>query len=123
MLKMVSDLLTSFVESWALSSWSQHEGKLQWQVVDAIHTSQATLRKIRQNLGWAFAYNLVAIPVAAGALLPSAGIALTPSLAGASLNCHVQQQCHILQLTACGRRFCHSALPHRSWAANRAVLS
>lgn len=56
--------------------------RVQTQVLDAIHTSKATFRKIRQNLGWAFTYNVVAIPVAAGALLPSAGIAFTPSLAG-----------------------------------------
>lgn len=53
------------------------------QVSDALHLSRATLNKIRQNLCWAFGYNIVAIPLAAGALLPSLGIALTPSLSGA----------------------------------------
>lgn len=53
------------------------------QVVDALDLSQRTLDKIKQNLGWAFCYNLVGIPLAAGALLPSAGVALTPSLSGA----------------------------------------
>lgn len=41
------------------------------------------MSKIKQNLGWAFAYNLVGIPLAAGALLPSMGLALTPSVSGA----------------------------------------
>ena len=53
------------------------------QVLDAIAVSQATMAKIRQNLSWAFAYNLVGVPVAAGALLPGFGIALTPSISGA----------------------------------------
>ena len=52
------------------------------QVLDAIQLSHATFNKIRQNLWWAFGYNLVGIPLAAGALLPSMGIALTPSLSG-----------------------------------------
>ena len=55
------------------------------QVLDAIQLSQATFNKIRQNLWWAFGYNLVGIPLAAGALLPSMGVALTPSISGASL--------------------------------------
>ena len=52
------------------------------QVVDSIELSKATFGKIKQNLGWAFAYNLVGIPIAAGALLPFTGLALTPSVAG-----------------------------------------
>jgi P-type Cu+ transporter len=53
------------------------------QVVEAFDVSRATLAKIRQNLAWAFGYNLVGVPVAAGALLPAFGIMLTPSLSGA----------------------------------------
>lgn len=53
------------------------------QVVDAVTLSRATLSKIRQNLVWAFGYNLIGIPVAAGALLPHFGIALSPSISGA----------------------------------------
>ena len=53
------------------------------EVVDALELSSATLAKIRQNLVWAFAYNAVGIPLAAGALLPAFGVALTPSAAGA----------------------------------------
>ena len=52
-------------------------------VVASIHLSQATFNKIRQNLFWAFAYNLLGIPVAAGLLLPSFGIVLSPATAGA----------------------------------------
>lgn len=53
------------------------------QVVSSLELSKATFSKIKQNIGWAFAYNLVGIPLAAGAALPAFGIALTPSLAGA----------------------------------------
>ncbi len=53
------------------------------QVVDALTLSRATFRKIQQNLVWAFAYNAFGIPLAAGALLPGLGLALTPSAAAA----------------------------------------
>lgn len=52
-------------------------------VLTALDLGTATLGKIRQNLGWAFAYNLIAIPLAAGVLLPVSGLALSPALAGA----------------------------------------
>ncbi len=52
-------------------------------VVAAITLSRATFLKIRQNLFWAFAYNTLAIPVAAGVLLPSFGFVLNPAAAGA----------------------------------------
>lgn len=52
------------------------------QVVDCITLGQATLNKIKQNLAWALIYNVVGIPLAAGALLPSMGVALNPSAAG-----------------------------------------
>ncbi len=51
-------------------------------VVEAIRLSRATFRKIQQNLLWAFAYNLLGIPLAAGLLLPGFGIGLGPALAG-----------------------------------------
>jgi P-type Cu+ transporter len=53
------------------------------QVLDAMAVSQATMATIRQNLVWAFGYNLLGVPVAAGALLPSFGLALSPSISGA----------------------------------------
>jgi Cu2+-exporting ATPase len=52
-------------------------------IIAAIELSLATGQKIRQNLFWALGYNLVAIPIAAGALLPRWGILLNPALAGA----------------------------------------
>ncbi len=51
-------------------------------VVAALTLSHATFRKIQQNLFWAFVYNLVAIPIAAGLLLPIWNISLSPSNAG-----------------------------------------
>ena len=54
-------------------------------VPNAIALSQATLRNIRQNLFWAFAYNTVLIPVAAGALYPGFGILLSPVLAAGAM--------------------------------------
>ena len=52
-------------------------------VVTSIRLGRATFNKIRQNLFWAFAYNTLGIPLAAGILLPSTGIILTPATAGA----------------------------------------
>jgi Cu2+-exporting ATPase len=52
-------------------------------VVEAIALSKATFNKIRQNLFWAFAYNIVGIPLAAGVLLPSLGFVLNPGGAAA----------------------------------------
>ncbi|RIH85553.1 Copper-transporting P-type ATPase [Meiothermus luteus] len=54
-------------------------------VPNAIALSRATLRNIRLNLFWAFAYNVVLIPVAAGALYPFTGWLLSPVLAGAAM--------------------------------------
>ncbi|WP_431190000.1 heavy metal translocating P-type ATPase [Desulfurivibrio dismutans] len=54
-------------------------------VPTAIRLSRATMRMIRQNLFWAFFYNIVLIPVAAGALYPIWGIILNPMLAAAAM--------------------------------------
>jgi len=51
-------------------------------VVEAIQLSRATFNKIRQNLFWAFAYNTLGIPIAAGVLLPISGFVLSPAAAG-----------------------------------------
>lgn len=52
-------------------------------VVESIRLSRATFNKIRQNLFWAFAYNTIGIPLAAGLLLPNWGFVLSPSSAAA----------------------------------------
>jgi len=54
-------------------------------VASAIGLSRATIRVIRQNLFWAFAYNVVLIPVAMGALYPALGITLNPALAAGAM--------------------------------------
>ena len=54
-------------------------------VAAAVRLSRATMRAIRQNLGWAFGYNIVLIPVAAGLLYPVAGLLLSPALAAGAM--------------------------------------
>jgi Cu+-exporting ATPase len=54
-------------------------------VPTAVRLARATMRVIRQNLFWAFVYNVIGIPVAAGALYPSLGLRLTPALAAAAM--------------------------------------
>ena len=48
---------------------------------DALALARRTLVKVRQNLAWAFGYNLIVLPIAAGALLPGQGLLLSPPLA------------------------------------------
>ncbi|MFL5249034.1 MAG: HAD-IC family P-type ATPase [Myxococcales bacterium] len=48
--------------------------------------SKGTLRNIRQNLFWAFAYNVVGVPIAAGVLYPFAGLLLSPMIASAAMS-------------------------------------
>jgi len=54
-------------------------------VADAIALSRATVRNIKQNLFFAFVYNVIGIPVAAGALYPFTGMLLNPIIAGAAM--------------------------------------
>jgi Cu+-exporting ATPase len=54
-------------------------------VVAAIRLSKKTMRVIRENLFWAFIYNLIGIPVAAGVLYPAFGILLSPIIASAAM--------------------------------------
>jgi Cu+-exporting ATPase len=55
-------------------------------VVQAIKLSRATMRNIRQNLAFAFAYNTLGIPIAAGVLFPIFGILLSPMIAAAAMS-------------------------------------
>ena len=54
-----------------------------FDVVAAIEIARFTIKKVRQNLGWAFGYNTVAIPLAAGVLYPLASQVVSPELAAA----------------------------------------
>lgn len=55
-------------------------------IKNAIILSKETVRTIHQNLFWAFAYNILAIPVAAGILYPVSGFLLNPMIAGAAMS-------------------------------------
>ncbi len=61
-----------------------HNGLM--DIVDAAALSRATLRNIRQNLFWAFFYNAIGIPVAAGVLYPALQLTLDPMLAAAAMS-------------------------------------
>jgi len=54
-------------------------------IVTAIQLSRATMRNIRQNLVWAFGYNAIGIPIAAGALYPILGLRLSPMIAAGAM--------------------------------------
>jgi Cu+-exporting ATPase len=54
-------------------------------VPNALSLSRSTLTNIKENLFWAFAYNVILIPVAAGALFPAFGILLSPALAALAM--------------------------------------
>ncbi|HEY8470173.1 MAG TPA: HAD-IC family P-type ATPase, partial [Longimicrobiales bacterium] len=54
-------------------------------VADAIALSRRTMRTMKQNLFWAFIYNVIGIPIAAGVLYPAFGVLLSPVLASAAM--------------------------------------
>jgi Cu+-exporting ATPase len=55
-------------------------------IAGAVKLSRATMRNIRQNLLFAFAYNLIGIPIAAGVLYPIFGMLLSPMIAAAAMS-------------------------------------
>ncbi|MDH6358625.1 heavy metal translocating P-type ATPase [Parabacteroides sp. PF5-9] len=55
------------------------------KIPEAINLSRLTVRTIRQNLFWAFIYNLIGVPIAAGILYPITGFLLNPMIAGAAM--------------------------------------
>jgi Cu+-exporting ATPase len=61
-------------------------GKSLRGVADAYSLSKKTMRNVKQNLFWAFIYNLLALPVAAGVLFPLFGILLSPMIAAAAMS-------------------------------------
>ena len=61
-------------------------GKVE-NVVTAIRLSRAVMRNIRQNLFWAFLFNIIGIPIAAGLLVPFGGPSLNPMFAGLAMAC------------------------------------
>lgn len=56
------------------------------KIIKALKISRLTIAKIKQNLFWAFFYNIIAIPIAAGALYPSFGILLSPIIAAGAMS-------------------------------------
>ena len=55
-------------------------------IVKAMHLSRAVMRNIRQNLFFAFIYNALGVPIAAGVLYPFFGVLLSPMIAGAAMS-------------------------------------
>ena len=55
------------------------------KIPEALKLSRLTVRTIRQNLFWAFIYNLIGVPIAAGILYPINGFLLNPMIAGAAM--------------------------------------
>src|SRR5205085_11117026 len=82
------------------------------RVPEALAASLRTMRTIRENLGWAFAYNVLAIPVAAGALVPFGGPRLDPMIAAAAMALSsVSVLANSLRLRAARFDEAHDSLP------------
>jgi len=56
------------------------------KIIKALKISRLTIRKIKQNLFWAFFYNIIALPLAAGALYPTYGLLLSPIIAAGAMS-------------------------------------
>jgi Cu+-exporting ATPase len=69
------------IESAGITLLGGHISKLP----KAVKVAKATMKTIKQNLFWAFGYNIILIPVAAGILYPFFGILLSPAIAGAAM--------------------------------------
>lgn len=86
------------------------------QLIDALELSKQTMTTVKQNLWWAFAYNIVGIPIAAGILLPVTGTMLTPSIAGALMGLSsvgVMSNSLLLKLKLGSKQEATSKLPKR----------
>ena len=55
-------------------------------VAVALQVGRGTVRKMRQNLGWAIGYNAIALPIAAGVFAPAFGLVLRPEIAALSMS-------------------------------------
>lgn len=55
-------------------------------ILRARHVSRATMRNIRENLFFAFVYNVLGVPIAAGVLYPATGLLLSPMIAAAAMS-------------------------------------
>ena len=76
--------------------------------VAALKIGHAVIRTIRQNLFWAFFYNLLGIPLAAGVFYPLTGVLLSPGIAAAAMSLSS------LFVVCNALRLCHLSLPHSS---------
>jgi Cu2+-exporting ATPase len=91
-------------------------------VADALALGRATFAKIRQNLAWAMAYNLIGIPLAAGIALPNFGVSLSPAIAAALMafsSVSVVTNSLLLRLWTPKIGQIHRASPHGTAMASR----